>query len=296
LRIQPKEDIPVIKAIDVWFNAWPAEVAAKLTSHPELEYVLKVEKLTFEGITPDEVVALLDEAGVEIALCTALKQGYHRRMRPGGSRDRLVMDMSYQDILPYLEKHPSRCRGLYGINPWLMMDGVRELEMVVKEYGFVGAITHVGGFAPFNDKIWYPFYAKCVELDIPVITQCGHFGEFMPEGWAHPLLIDDVALDFPELRIVAGHTGWPWSNDLIAVALKDPNVYISVEAHLPKYFDPALVKYINTRGQDKVMWGSDWPVTDPKRNLAQIEELGLREEPKRKLLRENAIRVFKLDL
>ncbi|MDP2936147.1 MAG: amidohydrolase family protein [Dehalococcoidia bacterium] len=285
-----------MRPIDVWFNAWPKEQVDRLLSHPEIAYVLEVEKLDFRAPTPDEAVAILDEAGVEIAFLTSLKQGCHRRMRPGGSQDRMVLDVSYRDLLPFLEKYPKRFRGLYGINPWLMMDGVRELEAAVKEYGFVGAVTHVAGFAPFNDKIWYPFYAKCAELDIPVITQAGHFGEFMPEGWAHPLLLDDVALDFPELKIIGGHTAWPWTDQMIAVALKDPNVYISVEAHLPKYFEPSLVRYINSRGQDKVLWGSDWPVTDLKRNLAQVEQLGLRDEPKRKLLRENTIRVFKLEL
>ena len=286
----------VTKAIDVWFNAWPKEQVDRMMSQPELENVFKVEKLDFKAPTPDEAVAILDGADVEIAFLTSLKQGFHRRMRPGGPRDRMVLDVSFRDLLPFLERYPKRFRGLYGINPWLMMDGVRELEMAVKDHGFVGAVSHVAGFAPFNDKIWYPFYTKCCELDIPVITQAGHFGEFMPEGWAHPLLIDDVALDFPELRIVGGHTAWPWCDEMIAVALKDPNVYISVEAHLPRYFEPSLVRYINTRGQDKVMWGSDFPVTDPKGNLEQVEQLGLREEPKRKLLRENAIRVFKLEL
>lgn len=286
----------MLRPIDVWFNAWPKEQVDRLLSHPEIAYVLEVEKLDFRAPTPDEAVAILDEAGVDIAFLTSLKQGYHRRMRPGGSQDRMVLDVSYRDLLPFLEMQPKRFRGLYGINPWLMMDGVRELEAAVKEYGFVGAVTHVAGFAPFNDKIWYPFYAKCAELDIPVITQAGHFGEFMPEGWAHPLLLDDVALDFPELKIIGGHTAWPWTDQMIAVALKDPNVFISVEAHLPKYFEPSLVRYINSRGQDKVLWGSDWPVTDLKRNLAQVEQLGLRDEPKRKLLRENAIRVFKLEL
>ena len=285
-----------LKAIDVWFNAWPKEQVDRLKSQPELEYVFKVEKLDFPSPTPEEALAILDECGLAIAFLTSLKQGFHRRMRLSGPRDRMILEVSFRDLLPFLEKYPRRFRGLYGINPWLVMDGVRELEVAVKEYGFVGAVTHVGGFAPFNDKIWYPFYTKCAELDIPVITQAGHFGEFMPEGWAHPLLLDEVALDFPELRIIGGHTAWPWSDEMIAVALKDPNVYISVEAHLPKYYEPSLVRYINTRGQDKVMWGSDWPVTDPKRNLAQIEELGLRDEPKRKLLRDNAVRVFKLEI
>jgi predicted TIM-barrel fold metal-dependent hydrolase len=237
----------------------------------------------------------MDEAGVEVTLLTTIKQGHTRRMGLD-NEPRLIMDVSYKEILPYLEKYPQRFRGMYGVNPWTVMDGVRELEMVVKEYGFVGAVTIGGGFAPFNDKIWFPFYTKCVELDIPFMAQIGHFAEAFPEGAAHPLQVDDVAEIFPELRIVAGHTGWPWCDVLQAVALKRPNVYIGMEAHMPKYWEPSLVKYINSRGRDRGMWGTDWPVTEAKPNLEQLEQLGLREETMRKLLRENAIEVFKLDL
>ena len=210
--------------------------------------------------------------------------------------DRMLMDPPFTDLLPYVEQYPDRFRCYYAINPWLMMDGVREMEMVVKEYGFIGAVTHCGSFAPFNDKIWFPFYAKCVELDIPVISQIGHFGERMPEWYVHPLQVDDVAELFPELRIVAGHTGWPWCDDLIAVALKNSNVYIGMDAHMPKYWEASMVKYIDTRGRDKCMWGTDFSITPHKRNLEQVAQLGLREETMRKFLRENAIRVYKLQI
>ena len=291
-------DIKEIKAIDVWVNEWDSETAKKFCDSTEMQYVLGVEKIDSHAfaLTPEELVAEMDEAGVEKALIAEMQQGHSFRMGAGYSTDRMALEFSYKHGLIYTDKYPNRFGLLYGINPWKMMEGVRELETAVKEYGFVGAATHVASFAPFNDKIWYPFYAKCCELDIPVISQIGHFGEMMSQDFGRPLYIDEVARHFPELRIVAGHTGWPWCDELISIALKNPNVYISMEAYLPRYWEPSMVKYLDTRGRDKCMWGTDLPITRPKQNLEQVMNLGLREQTLKAFLRNNAIRVFKLDL
>jgi predicted TIM-barrel fold metal-dependent hydrolase len=142
--------------------------------------------------------------------------------------------------------------------------------------------------------MWYPFFTKCCELDLPVITQIGASGGIHPSAHARPILVDDVACDLPELKFVASHTGWPWVEELIALAWKHPNVYIGTAAHMPKYWDPSLVRFINTRGQDKVIWGTDVPFYDPKRMRREVDELDLRDGPKAKLLRANAARLFKL--
>ena len=291
-------DIKDYKPIDVWQNVYDSEAAKKMLDAPEMEYVSKVEKIDSHAfsMTPEEVVAEMDEAGVDIGFLAQMQQGMTFRMGTGYSSGRMALEFSYKSGLKYIEKYPSRFRCLYGINPWKMMEAVKELETAVKEYGFVGAVTHVGGFAPYNDKIWYPFYAKCCELDIPIISQIGHFGETMAQDFGRPLYIDEVARHFPELKIVAGHTGWPWCDELISIALKNPNVYISMEAHLPRYWDASMVKYLDTRGRDKCLWGTDFPITRPKRNLEQVAQLGLREETLKAFLRNNTIRLYKLDL
>ncbi len=285
------------KAIDVWYNFMSDKLMAEMTQHAEIAAATKTEHLDrkMPSNKPDDLVARMDAAGVEVTTFALMTQGHSRRMKLGQAPRMLVVN-DWRDLLPYREKYPKRFRGLYGINPWTVMDGVREMEKVVKDYPdfFIGAVTHTGGFAPFDDKIWFPFYAKCVELDIPLITQCGHFAESMPEGWCHPLQIDEVAEIFPELRIVAGHTGWPWTEVLQGVVLKNQNVYFSMEAYMPKYYDPSMVKFMNTRGRDRCMWGSDWPVTEQKPNLLQVEEIGLKDSVKQAFLRDNAVRVFKL--
>jgi len=288
-----------IKAIDVWYNYISEAKMAELLGHSEVAAATKTEHLDrkMPSNKPEDLVARMDAAGVEITMFALMQQGHSRRMKLGQA-PRMIIQNDWRDLLPYYEKYPRRFRGLYGINPWTVMDGVREMEKVVKEYDgfFAGAVTHTGGFAPFDDKIWFPFYAKCVELDIPLITQCGHFAESLPEGYCHPLQIDEVAEIFPELRIIAGHTGWPWIEVLQGVVLKNQNVYFSMEAYLPKYYDPSMVKFMNTRGADRCMWGSDWPVTEQKPNLEQVEQLGLKDKVKQLFLRDTAIRVFKLKI
>jgi predicted TIM-barrel fold metal-dependent hydrolase len=175
------------------------------------------------------------------------------------------------------------------------MDGVRALEEAVRRQGFVGAHLHPYGFGlGLNDAAYYPFYAKCVELDVPLVVQVGHSAESMPSAAGRPLLLDDVALYFPELRIVAAHTGWPWVEELIALAWKHRNLFIGTSAHAPKYWDPALVRFLGSRGMGKVLFGTDYPVLRHGEALAQIEPLRLRDEARAWLLRETARKVFKL--
>ncbi|MDD5094642.1 MAG: amidohydrolase family protein [Dehalococcoidia bacterium] len=292
----------MVKAIDVWYNFMTDELIKEMFGGgpggaSEVAAATKTEKLDRQlpSNKPEDMVKRMDDAGVEITMFALMTQGHSRRMKLGQA-PRLIVYNDWRNLLPYYEKFPTRFRGLYGINPWTGMDGVREMEKVVKDHKgfFCGAVTHTGGFAPFDDRIWWPFYAKCVELDIPLITQCGHFAESLPEAWCNPLQIDEVAEYFPELRIIAGHTGWPFTEELKGVCLKNENVYFSMEAYMPKYYDQSMVQFMNTRGRDRCMWGSDWPVTEAKPNLAQVAEIGLKDKVIPAFLRDNAVRVFKL--
>jgi predicted TIM-barrel fold metal-dependent hydrolase len=123
----------------------------------------------------------------------------------------------------------------------------------------------------------------------------GHTLDFMPIEHGRPYLLDKIALYFPDLAIVCAHTGWPWVEEAIALAWKHPNVFIGTSAYAPKYWPPELVKFINSRGQDKVMWGTDFPLIDHKESLDQIKALGLKPAAEAKLVRGNAARVFGFD-
>ncbi len=280
----------MIRAIDYWCNLFTPEATRRLKEWPEMVYAFEYfgrPQNVARGFTPAEFVEMMDEAGIEKALIPSSKMRKYRG-EPG-------FYVSVEEVAEVVQQFPDRFAGLAGVDPFARMEGVREVERAVKEHGFVGAWYHPYGFGiSLSHKLVYPFYAKCVELDVPIVVQTGHSAEMMPSEMGRPLLLDEVALDFPELKIVAGHMGWPWVEELIALAWKHPNLYIGTTAHSPKYWDPSMVRFINSRGRNKVLFGSDFPVLYHKETRDQIEALGLREEAKQKLLRDNAVKVFRL--
>ena len=243
------------------------------------------------GVTLENMIAQMDAAGIERALLIATKTG--RLGLPGS------WHLPYETVARAVRDYPKRFCGLAGLDPTEGMAGVRELERAVNELGFVGAHMYPHWFelAPDHAK-WYPFYAKCVELGVPVQMQVGQSLIYTPQqplrSVGRPITLDAVACDFPELKLVGIHVGIPWTDEMIAMAWKHPNVFIGADAHSPKYWPPQLVHYINTYGQDKVLFGTDFPVLDFGRTRAEVEALGLCEEAKRKFLRENAVKLYKL--
>ena len=203
---------------------------------------------------------------------------------------------SVAEVVEVSDQYPDRLFGLYGVNPMTAMAGVAELEHAVVEHRFKGVHIHPHGFDMAPDHAYYfPFYAKCQELGVPVVISMGHTLDIMPIENGRPIRLDRAAIYFPDLAFVLTHTGWPWVEEAIAMAWKHPNVFLGTSAYAPKYWKPEMVKFINSHGQDKVMWGTDFPLIDHAESLGQIDALGLRETSKAKLLHDNAARVFGLD-
>jgi predicted TIM-barrel fold metal-dependent hydrolase len=209
-------------------------------------------------------------------------------------------EIPYERVQEVCQQYPARFSGLAGIDPFRGMQGVYDLEQAVKEYGFVGAhlYPHWCGLAPDHAK-YYPFYSKCCELDIPIMMQVGHNLVYSRErrlpSVGRPICLDQVAIDFPELRLIGIHIGIPWTDEMISMCWKHENVYTAGDAYAPKYWPDAFVHYANSYGRHKVMFGTDWPVIDPERAVAEVDALGFRDEAKQMLMRDNALRVFKLD-
>lgn len=244
-----------------------------------------------QGLTHERMLAQMDAAGIERAFLIATKTG--RLGLPGS------WHLPYEIVADAVRRHPGRFYGLAGLDPTEGMAGVRALERAVKDLGFIGAHMYPHWFelAPDHAR-WYPFYAKCVELDVPVQMQVGQSLIYTPEqrlrSVGRPITLDAIACDFPELKLIGIHVGIPWADEMIAMAWKHKNVYIGSDAHSPKYWPASFVHYINTYGQDKVVFGTDFPVLDFARTREEIEALDLREEAKQKLLRQNALRIYKL--
>ncbi len=282
-----------IKAIDCVVNPITPEIMQLRPSWTTDFWSKKIGRdLTIaEGLPHERMLAMMDDAGIERALLIATKTG--RLGLPGS------WHLPYEIVAAAIRAYPARFSGLAGIDPTEGMHGVRELERAVRELGFIGAHMYPHWFdLPPDHARWYPFYAKCVELDVPVQMQVGQSLIYTPEqpmrSVGRPILLDGIACDFPELKLIGIHVGIPWTDEMIAMAWKHPNVFIGTDAHSPKYWPPQFIQYINTYGQDKVLFGTDYPVLDFKRTRDEIEALGLRDEAKAKCLRENARRVYKL--
>lgn len=279
-----------LRAIDIMYYVSTPEFIAKWTKAKEGELICRMER-AIGGLPQHEsieaMIAKMDEAGVEKVLVSQCKMWSYRNKW-------MYMDTSLEEVAQYTTRYPHRFAGLAGYNPFRIKESLQEIELGVKKYGFKGVYVHIYGFdIPLHDAKMYPLYSKCVELGIPVSLQVGHVLEGMPSEHGRPIYLDRVACDFPELKIVGAHTGWPWVEELISVCYKWDNVYFGVDGWMPKYLKPEIIHFINSRmGQDRCLWGTNglpW-----KENLKQVEELGLKEEAKRKLLRENAIELFKL--
>ncbi len=277
------------RIIDIVVNLWTREVTrsypAKLDSFWRW---IKIYDDTKAGIPLEEQIRRMDAAGIERGLLLATTGG-----KPGSDE---FFEKPYSLVQQVVELHPSRFRGIIGVNPHQIMAWLGKLDYAVREVGFVGAHVYPHWYgAPPDDRAYYPFYARCAELGVPIEIQVGHSAQQFLTTVARPLTLDRVAVDFPELKLIGIHLGYPWTEEMIAVTWKHPNVFIGTDAHAPQYWDSSLIRFINGRGQDKVLFGTDWPVIDFERAVKEIEALGLKESAKKKLLFENAVRVFSLE-
>jgi uncharacterized protein len=206
-------------------------------------------------------------------------------------------------VASIVQKYPEQFMGFASVDPWKGKLAIRELERSVKDLGLRGLKLHPTTQAFFpNDTRFYPLWQKATELGIPVLFHSGQtgVGSGTPGGggyklkYAHPLLLDDVAADFPDLTIIMAHPAVPWQEEQLAVALHKGNVYIDLSGWSPKYFRPVLVQYISSLLKEKALFGSDYPVLQPDRWLRDFDQLELKEEVRRKILLENAQKVLKL--
>ncbi|HEY6431157.1 MAG TPA: amidohydrolase family protein [Acetobacteraceae bacterium] len=199
---------------------------------------------TPHGMSIADFVGLMDRAGVQVG----------------------VLRASNGMIADILASFPKRFIGLASISPHDGMRGVRELVRLVKERGF-GAlrVSSLYNMLPASDRRYYPLYAKCVELDIPVrIYASMNYANDRAYDLGHPRHIDQIAVDFPELRIIAGLGGWPWVNEMVALLRRHPNLYCDTASHRPRYFGvrgsgwEQFLQFGNTLLQDKIMVGLSW--------------------------------------
>jgi predicted TIM-barrel fold metal-dependent hydrolase len=229
-------------------------------------------------------IGAMDEAAVGVGLLSAW----------WGPRGALIDN---DEVASCVREHPGRLLGLASVDLYRPMDAVRELRRCVRERGFRGLriVPWLWGLPP-DDRRYYPLYAECIELDIPFCLQVGHTGPLMTSEPGRPIpYLENVALEFPELRIVAGHIGAPWTQEIISLARKFPNLYVDTSAYKTTRFPEDFVAFMQGRGAKKVMFGTNYPMLTAAACLEGLDSIGLGKEATELFLHENARRVFKID-
>lgn len=262
-------------AIDCWLNP-----STGVSSHRP-EYLVRVardyfkrEKEIFEHTPLEELLRQMDEARVERAIVTM-----------DANRPEPIHDI--------VKAFPGKFLCAAVVDPTTGIAALRAIDRLHAQYGL--RLVRIIPFLinrPPNDKTYYPVYAKCIELGIPVSVNTGIPGPPMPAEPQRPLYLDEVCLYWPDLKLIMAHGADPWWGEAIRLLLKYPNLFMMTSAYAPKYLPPELIHFMNTRGQDKILFASDHPVLSFERCLAEAEELPLRDGVLEKYLRGNALSVF----
>jgi predicted TIM-barrel fold metal-dependent hydrolase len=241
--------------VDAWINPNIAPPAAGL----DVSYLFAGLRERMErGTTLDEVVREMDEAGVARGV---LCSGY------SGEGD---VDW----VRAARDKYPERFALSHVVDPREGMAAVRLTENLVSRHGY--ALIRMMGLQTrlcYNDPAYYPVYAKCIELGVPVGLNVGFPGPRVPSKYQDPLPIDDVCAFFPELTIVLQHGGEPWVDTCVKLMVKWPNVHYMSSAIAPRHIPGAIIDYANTRGGDRVMFASDYPLLTHERCMREARTL-----------------------
>lgn len=266
-------------------DAWIQHPSGAFLQHPMFESLMRWKHmdptLLPADIPPEFTLAALDAAGISKALVSAW-------WGPEGAM------LSNDEVARFVSNQPERLFGVASVNLYRPMEAVRELRRCVRELGFKGLrmLPWLWNLPP-NDRRYYPLYAECVELGVPFCLQVGHTGPMHPSEPGRPIpYLDEVALDFPELTIVAGHIGYPWHVEMITLATKYPNVYIDTSAYKPTRYPRELVDYMRGHGKQKVLFGSNFPMINPADCLAGLDALNLSDVSRSLFLSGNSERVF----
>ena len=270
-------------------DAWAQHPTARHLNQPMFESLRRWTRAgQGDAAVPGEwpvamTVASMDEAGIAKSLISAWE----------GPKGPLI---SNDEVASFLRQAPDRLVGVGSVDLSRPREAVKEIRRCVRELGFKGirVLPWLWELPPTHAR-FYPVYSECCELGVPFCTQVGHTGPLMPSEVGRPIpYIDQVAIDFPELGVVCGHIGYPWTEEMVSVATKHRNVYIDTSAYTVRRYPPALVAYLKAHGREKVMFGSNWPMIAPKKALEGLDELGLDEKTRAAFLSGNAARVFRL--
>ena len=261
-------------AIDCWVNV-------SMGDHAPPEFLVRVKEDYLHGdddffrsYDPPELLELMDELGVDKALIAGNTAPSPR-------------------VLAFVEDHPERFALAVHVDPRKLMPELWELEALVRNLpiGCARIVPFGIDIAP-SDALYYPVYVKCIELDLPLTINTGLPGPPVPGECQHPIHLDRVCVRFPELRLCMAHGADPWWGVALRLMIKYRNLHLMTSAYAPKRFPPELVHFMNTRGQDKIIFASDHPALGMRRCVSEARALDLRDGVLEKFLYTNAEQLF----
>jgi predicted TIM-barrel fold metal-dependent hydrolase len=268
----------------VIIDAWAQHPTLRYTQDPIFESLRRWTKTPTPTVElpVTTTVAMMDQAKIDKSLISAW-------VAP-----RNVM-ISNDEVAGFVAQARDRLIGVGSVDISMPMAAVREVRRCILNLGFK-AIRILPWLweAPPTDRRFYPVYAACCDLGVPFCTQIGHTGPLMPSEVGRPIYLDQVALDFPELVVVGGHIGYPWTDEAIAVVTKHENVYIDTSAYTVRRYPQSLVEFMRGHGRGKVLFGTNYPMIMPAKALEGLDSLSLDDTARELFLSGNARRVFTL--
>ncbi|MCL6581000.1 MAG: amidohydrolase family protein [Firmicutes bacterium] len=226
-------------------------------------------------LTPEDVLAMMDQAGVDVAVIHAedVETTYGRKI-------------PNEPVAALARAYPGRFVDFAGVDPNKGNEAVAELDHCLRHLGMRGAVLGPWEHRTYSDdEKYFPIYEKCVEFDVPVwIHTSLNYSRSIPMDYGHPLRLDRVAVEFPDLKIIAGHAGWPWVLEMIAVAWRHPTVHMDISAIRPRYLGTPdtgwgpLLRYGQTILKERLLFATAWPMQPFDRAVREMRELPLRDE------------------
>ena len=286
-------DLAKIRAIDVHVHA---EVSCHDPEDPVMGKFFDAASAYFkaprERPKMPEIIQLYREANIALVLFTVDCES-----AMGAKR------VSNYEVADQAAKNDDICIAFASIDPHKGKYGAREARDLIENHGVKGFKFHgIAQNAHPADRMAYPIYEVINEYKLPAIFHTGHsgMGTGMRGGggmrlkYGQPMLIDDVAVDFPDMKIILAHPSWPWVDESLSMALHKDNVFIDLSGWSPKYFPKQVIQYANTQLKHKMMFGSDFPLIHPDKWIATAQEVGFREEVMPLIMKDNAARVLGL--
>lgn len=279
-----------VGAIDAWATIvppgreerWPAQFW-----HIFRKY--GVEERFRRGFSVEQVLAEMDEGGVDVIVASSFK-----------FLDTWVVDND--ETAKLIAQAPDRMLGCFTVDIRDPMPAMRDFRHCVEDLGFRAFRLEPYQYGdgrttapPPTHRMYWPFYVACCEYGLPIAIQVGHTGPLLPSECGRPIYLDEVALTFPELKILGTHVGNPWEEEMMILAWKHPNVYVETSARPARHWPARLKEFAGGWGQDKMIFGTDYPLLPFQRSVDDVRACGFSEAATRKILRENAARVFGLE-